>query len=123
MSKTATGILLASAHAVVFAGPTRAAQKPDATGTTGTQIHGSGTAGSESKRSTNRGSESDTVGSAGTRRRGNTGIENKGGVRGGSGGSGAPGAGSGGPGNVGTGDRNTDAMGDHGMGSGSSYSR
>ena len=109
MSKKATVILLASAAGMIFPGPARATER-EATGTTGTEIHGSGTAGSDAERPTNRGSEeSDTVGSAGTRRRGDTGTENKGGVRGGSGGSGATGSGSGGPGNVGTVDPNTDA--------------
>ena len=112
MSRKATVILLASAVAVMFPGHARATENRGAAGTTGTEIHGSGTDGSDAKRPTDRGSEdSDTVGSAGTRRRGDTDTENKGGIRGGSGGSGATGSGSGGPGNVGTVDPNSDASG------------
>ena len=120
MSMKGTGILLASAAAVAFAGAALAADTPDGTGTTGAQIHGSGAAESGPKDSTDRGSESDTVGSAGTRRRGDTGMENKDGVRSGSG---ATGSETGGPGTEGAGDRKTDAMGDHGMGTGSGSNR
>jgi hypothetical protein len=115
-----TGILLASAAAMAFAGAALAADTRDGTEATGAQIHGSGAAESGPKDSTDRGSESDRVGSAGTRRRGDPGMENKGGVRGGSG---ATGSETGGRGNEGAGDRKTDAMGDHDMGDGSGSNR